>query len=138
LSYYLLILDGHSSRFTDDFFDFCSQQQDLYYDLFPPFNSHITVMFALLSRHYSTQLSTYLHGSQDLLHVKKRDFILLFWPSYKALFMHKNILKAFKAAGVEPACKRLDLYSPQWIHLGSLEHHGMFCIFLLLTNDYKS
>jgi hypothetical protein len=107
LKYRLLILDGHSSHLTEDFFDFCHDNNILIM-IFPPHSTHTlqpldVIMFAPLARNYSTQLSTYLHGGQGILHVKKGDFTLLFWPAYVASFTYKNILKAFKATGVVPA-----------------------------------
>jgi hypothetical protein len=105
-SYCLLILDGHSSHLTKDFFDFCHNNKILIM-VFPPHSTHTlqplnVVMFAPLAQHYSTRSSEHLHGSQGLLHVKKGDFTDLFWPAYKASFMRSNILKAFEATGVSP------------------------------------
>jgi hypothetical protein len=106
-SYRLLILDCHGSHLTEEFFDYCYNNRILIM-IFPPHSTHTlqpldVVMFAPLSRYYSTELSTHLHGGQGLLHLKKGDFISLFWPSYEVSFMRKNILKAFEATGVEPA-----------------------------------
>jgi hypothetical protein len=105
-SYRLLILDGHGSHLTEEFFDFCYDNKILIM-IFPPHSTHTlqpldVVMFAPLGKHYSTNLSQHLHRSQGLLAVKKGDFIPLFWPSYVSSFTRKNILKAFEATGVEP------------------------------------
>jgi hypothetical protein len=105
-SYCLLILNGHGSHLTKDFFDFCHNNKILIM-IFPPHSTHTlqpldVVMFAPLAQNYSTRLSEHVHGSQGLLHVNKGDFIPLFWPAYKASFMRSNILKAFEATGVVP------------------------------------
>jgi hypothetical protein len=105
-SYCLLILDGHGSHLTKDFFRFLSQQQDSYYDFSSPFNPHVAATqcghVVPFAQHYLARLSEHLHGSQGLLHVKKGDFTDLFWPAYKASYMRSNILKAFEATGVSP------------------------------------
>jgi hypothetical protein len=67
---------------------------------------------------YSSQLPQYLHASRGLVPVAKADFFLLFWAAHTDSFMHKNILKAFKATGVEPrdaevVLKRFKTTTPQ-------------------------
>jgi hypothetical protein len=106
-SYRILILDGHGSRLTDDFIDYCNANKILLM-VFPPHSTHSlqplnVVMFSPLSKAYSAELSRHLHRSQGLISVKKGDFLELFWPSWMASFTHKNILKAFEATGVVPA-----------------------------------
>jgi hypothetical protein len=90
---------------------------------FPPHLTHSlqlldVVMFAPLLSSYSTKLSDFLHRSQGLIPVKKGDFFSLFWDAYTTSFTCKNILKAFKATGVEPCdadvvLKRFKNTTPQ-------------------------
>jgi hypothetical protein len=123
-SYCLLILDGHGSHLTKDFFDFCHNNKILIM-IFPPHSTHMlqplnVVMFLPFAQHYLTRLSEHLHGGQGLLHVKKGDFTDLFLPAYKASCMRSNILKAFEATGVSPdnpevILKRFKATTPaQW------------------------
>jgi hypothetical protein len=95
-SYRLLILDGHGSHLTEDFFDFCHNNKILIM-IFPPHSTHTSqpldvVMFAPLARNYSTRLSEHVHGSQGLLYVNKGDFILLFWPGPPGMKSENNLL----------------------------------------------
>jgi hypothetical protein len=51
---------------------------------------------------YSAKLSQHLQHSKGLLLVEKGKFFALFWASYNTSSFSKNILKAFKATGLEP------------------------------------
>jgi hypothetical protein len=78
----LLILDGHGSHVTMDFIEFCHANMVLLM-VFPPHATHSlqpldVVMFKSLSSFYSSELVDFLHNSQGLLSIKKRDFIPLF------------------------------------------------------------
>jgi hypothetical protein len=104
--YRILILDGHASHLTRTFIKYCGRNKILLM-IFPPHSTHSlqpldVVMFAPLSRSYSTKLSDFLHRSQGLISVKKGDFFSLFWDAYTTSFTRENILKAFEATGVEP------------------------------------
>jgi hypothetical protein len=105
-SYCILILNGHGSHLTEDFFSFCDANKILLH-VFPPHSTHSlqpldVVMFSPLLTLYPQKLLQYLHASQGLIAVAKEDFFLLFWDAYTSSFTRDNILKAFKATGVEP------------------------------------
>jgi hypothetical protein len=120
--YRILILNGHSSHLTRAFIQYCDRHKILLM-VFPPHSTHSlqpldVVVFAPLLTSYSSQLPQYLHASRGLVPVAKADFFLLFWAGYTDSFTRKNILKAFKATGVEPrdvevVLKRFKTTTPQ-------------------------
>jgi hypothetical protein len=104
--YRLLILDGHGSHLTSDFIDFCDCNRILL-AIFPPHATHSlqpldVVLFAPLSKYYSQELDRYLHRSQGLTRVTKRDFFEVFWPAWGATMKPDLIMKSFQATGVWP------------------------------------
>jgi len=104
--YRLLLLDGHGSHVTMNFIEFCHAHKILLM-VFPPHATHSlqpldVVMFKPLSSFYSSELAAYLHRSQGLVAVKKRDFLPLFWAAWELSFTSQNVLKAFEATGVSP------------------------------------
>jgi hypothetical protein len=105
-SYRLLIIDGHGSHVTMDFIDYCDRNRILL-AIFPPHSTHTlqpldVVMFKPLSAAYSAELSAFLHRSQGLSSVAKRDFFSLFWAAWEASFDQQLICKAFEATGLSP------------------------------------
>ena len=84
-SWRLLIVDGHGSHLTQDFFDYCEAHR-IILAVFPPHSTHTlqpldVVMFKPLSDAYTLSLTNHLQESLGLLPVKKGDFFLLFWSS---------------------------------------------------------
>jgi hypothetical protein len=78
----LLILDGHSSRLTFEFLEYCEARRILV-SVFPPYLSHTlqpldVVSFKPLPGAYTHQLTRYLHRTQGLVPLKKGDFFPLF------------------------------------------------------------
>jgi hypothetical protein len=81
----LLIVDGHGSHLSRDFIDYCDTKKILL-AVFPPHSTHTlqpldVVLFSLLSYNYTHELNCYLHQSQGLIGLKKRDFFPLFWSA---------------------------------------------------------
>jgi hypothetical protein len=104
--YRLLILDGHSSHLTSDFIHFCDGNRILL-AIFPLYATYSlqpldVVLFAPLSKYYSQELDRYLHRSQGLTRVTKRDFFGVFWPAWGSTMTWDNILKSFQATDVWP------------------------------------
>jgi hypothetical protein len=132
-SYRILIVDGHGSHLTQAFLDYCLSNKILLCVL-PPHSTHSlqpldVVLFSPLSTAYSTKLAQLLYCSKGLVPVKKSDFLELFWASYTTSFTSKNILKAFKATGVEPrdasvVLQRFRTPSPQQDETTEIREHG--------------
>jgi hypothetical protein len=102
----LLIVDGHGSHLTQDFFDYCESHRILL-AVFPPHSTHTlqpldVVCFKPLSTAYSNKLSFYLQKSQGLVPIKKGDFFLLFWDAWGVAFKKETVLSSFEATGVWP------------------------------------
>jgi hypothetical protein len=106
LAYRLLILDGHGSHITQDFIEFCDNNKILLAVL-PPHSTHSLQpldvgMFSPLAQAYSNQLASFMHQSQGLSSITKRDFYRLFNLAWKSSFIKTTILKSFKATGLSP------------------------------------
>jgi len=52
--------------------------------------------------YYSQELSQYLHRSQGLSSITKRDFLQLFWPAYQRAFSTSNITSSWQKTGLLP------------------------------------
>jgi hypothetical protein len=64
--------------------------------VFPPHSTHRlqpldVSLFSPLSTAYSKQLATWIHKTQGLTSLSKREFWSNFWPAYEAAFTKKNI-----------------------------------------------
>jgi hypothetical protein len=104
--YRLLIVDGHGSHLTMEFFEFCHTHRILLAVL-PPHSTHTlqaldVVKFKPLSTAYTKQLSLYLQRSQGLVPIKKGDFFPLFWKAWRASFKKETVFKSFAATGIWP------------------------------------
>jgi hypothetical protein len=105
-SHRLLIVDGHGSHLTMDFIDYCDRNRILL-AIFPPHSTHTlqpldVCVFKSLSAAYSGELSRYLHNSQGLSTVAKRDFFTLFWKSWVNIATPQLIQRAFECTGIWP------------------------------------
>src|SRR4051794_12182891 len=88
------------------FIDYCDKNKILLL-VFPPHATHTlqpldVVMFAPLAAAYSRALTQFLHQSQGLCGITKRDFFRLFYTAWDVTFTSKNIAKAFSATGLFP------------------------------------
>jgi len=78
----LLILDGHGSHVTMKFLNYCDDNKILTIT-FSPYSTHSLQpldvgIFSPLSKAYGDQLERFLHNSQGLSAISKRDFFPLF------------------------------------------------------------
>jgi hypothetical protein len=102
----LLFLDSHGSYLTIKFFDYYDVNKILLVT-YPPYLTHplqpLDVgIFSPLSRAYSNSLEAFLHISQGLSHITKRDFFQLFWPSWQKALSLENIISSWKTVGIQP------------------------------------
>jgi hypothetical protein len=102
----LLIVDGHGSHLSRNFMDYCDTKKILL-AVFLPHSTHTlqpldVVLFSPLSYNYTHELNRYLHQSQGLIGLKKRDFFPLFWSAWSKTMRPELILKSFEATGVWP------------------------------------
>lgn len=80
-AYRLLILDGHESHVTMDFINYCDQNRILLAIL--PHSTYTlqpldVCVYRPLSAAYSNEIAAFLHRSQGLVSIAKRDFFGLF------------------------------------------------------------
>jgi len=102
----LLILDGHGSHLTIEFFDFCDANKILLM-IFPSHATHSlqpldVVLFSPLSARYSQELDRQSQRQQGLVDLKKGDFFTSFWAAWVATMKPDLITKSFEATGVVP------------------------------------
>lgn len=74
---------------------------------FPPHSTHSLQpldvgIFSPLSRAYGNQLERFLHNSQGLSAITKRDFFALFWRSWDTALSSKNIESSWRSVGIWP------------------------------------
>ncbi|KAF1356076.1 hypothetical protein EJ07DRAFT_60938, partial [Lizonia empirigonia] len=58
--------------------------------------------FKPLANAYSKKLANFTQQSQGLVPIKKGDFFLLFWDSWRESFTKRTILRSFAATGIWP------------------------------------
>jgi hypothetical protein len=109
----LLILDGHGSHLTMKFIDYCDANRILLMT-YTPHSTHSLQpldvgIFSHLSLAYSSQLEEFLHKSQGLSHITKRDFFRLFWPAWGKALSSKNILSSWRTVGISPLNPEIGL-----------------------------
>ena len=102
----LLIVDGHGSHINMKFLDYCNSHRILVF-VYPPHSTHRlqpldVSLFAPLAIYYSQELDQFIHRSQGLSSISKRDFFKLFWPAYQKAFTAKNIASAWLKTGIYP------------------------------------
>jgi hypothetical protein len=88
------------------FINFCDANKILL-ATYPPHSTHSlqpldVSIFRPLSIAYGQELEAFLHDSQGLSHISKRDFFKLFWPSWNRALSAKNIESAWKSVGLWP------------------------------------
>ena len=75
--------------------------------VYPPHSTHrlqpLDVgLFAPLGIYYSQELDKFIHQSQGICSVTKRDFFRLFWGAYVKAFTQSNIDSAWRKTGLHP------------------------------------
>jgi hypothetical protein len=96
-----------------NFINYCDSHQMLL-AILPPHSTHMlqpldVVMFKPLSSSFSNELTSYLHESQWLVPIKKRDFFLLFWRAWHTSFRKELVVKSFAATGIWPMDREVIL-----------------------------
>jgi len=102
----LLFVDGHGSHINMRFLDWCIAHRILV-AVYPPHSTHRlqpldVSLFAPLAVYYSQQLDAFLHSSQGLSTITKRDFFRLFWPAFNKTFTEANVLSGWRRTGLHP------------------------------------
>lgn len=102
----LLFLDGHGSHVTMKFLDYCEANKILM-ATYPPHSTHSLQpldvgIFSPLSKAYSDELEAFLHASQGLSAITKRDFFRLFWKAWNKALSPANIASSWRATGLLP------------------------------------
>jgi hypothetical protein len=87
------------------------------------------VLYALLLRHYTEELTHYLQQTQGLTKLTKRDFYSNFWPAWNSTMTLELILKSFQATDMWPVdadavLKRSNNYSQQQDEDAEIGKHG--------------
>jgi hypothetical protein len=103
--YRLLLLDGHSSHVTMDLLSIATTTRPywLYFLLIQPTCfSRLMVGYLGLSSAYSTELSSYLHGSHGILSVNKGDSFLLFRKAWSTTYKKETIRESFEVTVIHP------------------------------------
>ena len=112
-------MDGYGSHLTKKFLDWCLQHRVLI-AIYPPHSTHKlqpldVSLFSPLATYYGQELDQFIFRSQGVSGVKKRDFLMLFWPAYLKAFTDANIQSAWRKTGLFPfnpdeVLKRVDRY----------------------------
>lgn len=102
----LLDLDGHGSRCTRDFLEWCHKRRILV-AIYPPHSTHrlqpLDVnLFRPLATYNSQALDAYTRQSLGLSSVSKRDFFTIFYPAFNKAFTEENIRSGWRKTGIEP------------------------------------
>ena len=92
----LLFVDGYNSHVNMKFLDWCDRNKVLV-AVYPPHSTHRlqpldVSLFSPLANFYSQSVSNWMHKTQGLSGLSKRDFFDLFWPAFTKAFTPKNIL----------------------------------------------
>ena len=75
--------------------------------MYPPHSTHRlqpldVSLFNPLANFYSQNVSDWMHKTQGLSNLTKRDFFGLFWPAFTRAFTPKNILSGWEKTGLQP------------------------------------
>lgn len=103
-AYRMLILDGHKSRVSAAFEEFCKENKIIRICL-PSYSSHLTQpldvrLFSGLKRAYGREISTYIRA--HITHITKVEFFLAFHAAYRASFTPQNKAGGFQGAEIIP------------------------------------
>jgi len=101
----LLILDGHGSHTTDDFFTEC-YDHDIYILFLPAHSSHVLqplniVIFSPLKQDYRAELALFDHQYESAP-IAKMNFLYCYGSARQKATIKRNILSGFRATGLWP------------------------------------
>ncbi|MFL6546931.1 MAG: hypothetical protein ACJ8LM_17345 [Candidatus Udaeobacter sp.] len=102
----LLLVDGHGSHLNMPFLDWCELHK-IHVALYPSHSTHrlqpLDVgLFRPLANFYSQELNTWIHTTQGLCRISKREFFSIFWPAFQRAFTPQNILSSWEKTGLQP------------------------------------
>ncbi|KAF2182033.1 DDE-domain-containing protein [Zopfia rhizophila CBS 207.26] len=102
----LLIVDGHGSHVNMTFINWAVAHQ-IAVLVFPPHSTHTLQpldvgVFRPLSGYYTQEVTQYLHWTQGLVAITKKDFFRFFWVAFNKAFTEKNISHAWERTGLHP------------------------------------
>ena len=103
-SYRLLILDGHESHHSDDFEEYCKENNIITLCM-PPHSSHILQpldvgCFSPLKKAYGRYIEDMMRA--HITHITKDDFFPAFRSAFFAALTESNIQGGFRGAGIVP------------------------------------
>ena len=103
-SYRLLVLDGHESHHSDEFEEYCKENNIITLCM-PPHSSHLLQpldvgCFGPLKKAYSRQIEDMMRA--HILHITKDDFFPAFHAAFKETITESNIQGGFRGAGLLP------------------------------------
>ena len=103
-SYRLLILDGHESHHSDEFEEYCKENNIITLYM-PPHSSHILQpldvgCFSPLKKAYGRQIEDMMRA--HITHITKDDFFPAFRNAFFAAITESNIQGGFRGAGLVP------------------------------------
>lgn len=101
----LLILDGHGSHTTDEFFTEC-YDHDIYVLFLPAHSSHVlqppdVAIFSPLKQYYRAELALFDHLYESAP-IAKMNFLYCYGKARQKALIKKNIISGFKTTGLWP------------------------------------
>jgi hypothetical protein len=102
--YRLLILDGHESHHSDEFEEYCKENNIITLCM-PPHSSHILQpldvgCFSPLKKAYGRQIEDMMRA--HITHITKDDFFPAFHAAFLSAMTENNIRGGFRGAGILP------------------------------------
>ena len=102
----LLFSDGHGSHLNMEFIKWCDKHHILL-AIYPPHSTHRlqpldVSLFSPLATFYGQELDGYIHETQALCGITKREFLRLFWPAFIKAFSQSNIESGWRKTGLYP------------------------------------
>ena len=102
--YRLLVLDGHESHYSDEFEEYCKENNIITLCM-PPHSSHLLQpldvgCFGPLKKAYGRQIEDMMRA--HILHITKDDFFPAFHAAFKETITESNVQGGFRGAGLLP------------------------------------
>jgi DDE superfamily endonuclease/Tc5 transposase DNA-binding domain len=102
--YRLLVLDGHESHHSDEFEEYCKENNIITLCM-PPHSSHLLQpldvgCFGPLKKAYGRQIEDMMRA--HILHITKDDFFPAFHAAFKETITESNVQGGFRGAGLLP------------------------------------
>ncbi|KAF2187532.1 DDE-domain-containing protein, partial [Zopfia rhizophila CBS 207.26] len=112
----LLIVDGHGSHVNMRFINWAIAHRIIIL-VFPPHSTHTLQpldvgLFRPLSDYYTQEVTQYVHWTQGLVGITKRDFFRFFWVAFNKAFTKDNVFSGWQRTGLHPFAPEVIL-NPQ-------------------------